>query len=214
MNSRKDKLVALKEFVDLETGKVDREAFVYENTLYEKSVKMKSLAGRISRCKKCPGLNIKRFTESTPGWGNVNSPIFFIGQSLHEPGVSSGIPFVLGCGYCIDAALRLSGLLRKDIFMTNVVHCHPEKNRSSTVEEKNSCLEYLAKEIEIVKPRMIIALGNDAKEAIAEFTILKKEDRKVIKIKHPASFMYSTPEERIDWIVKLSLEIDKVVGDL
>jgi len=211
MTSRKDKLVALKQFADLETGKIYIDQFDYERTLYEKAIKMKSLAAKIKKCKKCPGLNVKRFTENCPGWGNLNSLIFFIGQSLHEPGVSSGIPFTLGSGYCIDAALRLSGLLRKDVFMSNVVHCHPERNRASMTEEKKNCFKFLWNEIQIVQPSLVVALGNDAKETVNDLLMSYSYNPppKVIRIKHPASFAYSAPEERIDWIVKLSLEMDK-----
>lgn len=211
--SRKTKLVTLKEFANLQTGQLHTDSFGYENLLYTKAVKMKALNAKIARCKKCPGLNIKRFTENCPGWGDLNSPIFFVGQSLHEPGVLSGLPFILASGYSIDAALRLSGLLRKDVFMSNVVHCHPEGNRGSTAEEKKNCLHFLLKELYIVNPKLTVALGNDAKEAMQELQEEWKEPgAKVIKIKHPASFMYSAPEDRIDWIVKLSLEMDKCLN--
>ena len=204
--SKRDKLVALKEFCNLETGELDYSYFEYENTLYTKAVRMKALAARITKCKRCEGLNIKRFTESTPGWGNLNASIFFVGQSLHEPGVSSGLPFIKGSGYSIDAALRLSGLLRKDVFFSNVIHCHPPQNKDTTPKEKENCLAYLFKEIEIVQPNLLVLLGNDAKQAV---TMELVEEIKILKIKHPATFMYSAPELRVGWIVKLSMEIDK-----
>jgi DNA polymerase len=217
LETRRDKLVKLQELMDLEDGTLYTDTFEYENSLYEKAIKLKSLAARIGRCKLCPGLNVKRFTESAPGWGNPCSPILFVGQSLHEPGVCSGLPFIKGCGYCIDAALRLSGLLRKDVFLTNVVHCHPEKNRTSTAKEKKNCRKYLIQELQIIKPKLIVAMGNDAKEAITD--ILRTTfvgdfpkvlvDAKILRVKHPAAFMYGSPEERQDWIVKLSLEMDK-----
>ena len=197
----------------METGKLFIDKFDYENSLYEKAVKMKALNAKIARCRKCPGLNIKRYTEGCPGWGDLNAKIFFIGQSLHEPGILSNLPFILGCGYSIDAALRLSGLQRKDVFMTNVIHCHPEKNRGSTAEEKANCLPFLLQELYIVNPKLTIALGNDAKEAVQELQEEWKEPgAKVLKIKHPASFMYAAPEERIGWIIKLSLEMDKCLS--
>lgn len=213
MKNRKTKLVALKQFADLQTGQLHTDSFDYENTLYTKAVKMKALNAKIAKCKKCPGLNIKRFTENCSGWGDLNSPIFFVGQSLHEPGVLSGLPFILASGYCIDAALRLSSLLRKDVFMSNVVHCHPEKNRGSMAEEKDNCLKFLNTEIDIVQPKLIVALGNDAKEALRDLPPFNKDGskNKILKIRHPASFMYSAPEDRIDWIVKLSLEMDKCI---
>lgn len=211
--SKKDKLVYLQHFADLETGKLDESAFDYENSLYRKALKMKPLVGRIARCKRCPGLNQKRHTESCPGWGNLNADIFFIGQSLHEHGVVTGLPFILASGYSIDAALRLSGLLRKDVFMTNVVHCHPLGNRGSTDTEKKNCLRFLKSEIEIVWPKLVVALGNDAKQTVEMFDSRGDfgKNFKILKVKHPASFIYSAPEDRIQWIVKLSLEMDKVL---
>jgi DNA polymerase len=217
VTNRKEKLVLLKTMLDLETGKVDTDAFEWENQLYEKSVQMKALNARIRSCTSCPGLNIKRFTEGCPGWGDLNAKVFFIGQSLHSPGVSSDLPFILGCGYILDAALRLSGLLRKDVFLSNCCHCHPPKNRATTDEEKKNCLQYVLKEICIVRPQLIVALGNDAKAVMEYFesrtSYSKKEKQykpKILKVKHPASFMYSSPEERVSWIVKLSKEIDRV----
>jgi len=207
--TRKDKLVLLQSFLNLETGKVNEQAFKYENSLYKKAIEKKSLDARIRKCRLCKGLNIKRFTDSCPGWGDLNAKILFVGQSLHKPGIISGLPFILGSGYCLDAALRLSGLLRKDVFFSNVVHCHPEGNRASTDEEKENCLPFLAEEISIVRPELIVALGNDAKWAI-NHSLIQRFGFKSVCMKHPASFMYAAPEERANWIVKLSLKIDRV----
>ena len=215
MKTRKDKLVILENFLDLETGKIDESAFDWENQLYDKAVQMKALNNKIRKCTLCPGMNIKRYTECCPGWGNLNSPVFFIGQSLHTPGILSDIPFILGCGYVLDASLRLSGLLRKDVFISNTVHGHPPGNRASTDEEKNNCVGYLANEVQIVKPQLVVAHENDAKDTLnyllTHSPLLVKV--KVLRIKHPASFMYASSELRIDWIIKLSLEIDKVYKD-
>ena len=215
MKTRKDKLVILEDFLDLETGEIDKASFEYENTLYDKAVQMKSLNNKIRKCSLCPGMNIKRYTECCPGWGNLNSKVFFIGQSLHTPGIMSDIPFILGCGYVLDASLRLSGLLRKDVFISNTVHGHPPGNRASTDEEKTNCLRHLMTEIEIVKPELLVALGNDAQWTIKEMAMTGfcTGVNKVYCIKHPASFMYASSELRIDWIIKLSLEIDKVYKD-
>jgi len=198
--------------VNLETGDFNEPAFDYENDLYSKAIKKKSLDVKLRNCSLCPGLNIKRCTEVCPGWGNLNAKVFFIGQSAHRPAVLSDLPFIIGCGYAIDAALRLSGLLRRDVFITNVVHCHPGKNRASTDDEKKNCLPFLQEEIDIVQPELIIALGNDAQWAFEQIRGQggKWAAHKPLNIKHPASFMYSAPEERVGWIVKLSQEIDKV----
>lgn len=209
--TRKDKFVALKEFANLETGRLDVSKLDYEYTLYKKSVRYKPLCSKIRKCTRCPGMNLKKITESACGWGNVCSPVFFIGQSLHEPGVESGIPFITGSGNCLDVALRLSGLTRRDVFITNVVHCHPPENRASMFQEKSNCFRFLVDELRIVQPRLIVAMGNDAKEAVHKVREMELFEQKVkyYNVKHPASFMYSSPEDRPEWVVKLSLEIDK-----
>jgi len=215
LSSKQDKLVALQELADLETGTLYTDKFAHETMLYGKALKFRVLAKKITRCKMCSGLNIRRFTEGCPGWGNLNAKIFFIGQSLHEPGMLSGLPFIKGSGYSIAAALRLSGLQWHDVFFSNVVHCHPENNRASTEKEKDNCREWLSQEIAIVHPTMLVAMGNDAKQYIQYLLPLMNDPHsykpKIYKIRHPASFMYAAPEQRIDWIVKLSLKMDTVL---
>lgn len=211
--SRADKLVKLSEFMDLEHGVLDESRFQEEATLLDKGTQFKVLAAKIKRCKKCPGLNVKRLTECVPGWGNLNAQVMFVGQSLHMPGMVSAVPFVGGSGLLIIAALRLSGLNRQDCFWTNVLHGHPENNRTSTEKEKKNCLPFLKKELEIVRPKLVVAMGNDAKEGIDEMRVLDKW--KVLKLKHPAAILRNgVPEQVSDWIVKLSIEIDRTIkGD-
>jgi len=203
--TRAEKLTELQKYMNLETGVIDESAFVWENSLYEKGLRKKILDSKILNCGKCEGMNIKRLSEACCGWGDLNADIFFVGQSLHRVGMLTGLPFIQGSGYMLDAALRLSGLTRYDVFISNVVHCHPPGNRGSTESEKKNCLPYLREELSIVEPKMVVALGNDAKEALNELNV------KALCMTHPAKFMYSEPEGRYNWIVKLSLEMDKVL---
>ena len=212
MKSRKDKLVALREFIDLETGEVYEDKFDWENILYEKAVKKKSLDAKIFKCNRCDDLNIVRYSESASGWGNLNSPYFFIGQSLHKFGVSSGVPFIKGSGYAIDAALRVIGLTRWDVYLTNVVLCHPPNNRSSSMQEKENCLPFLKQQLDIVKPEMVICLGSDAAWAIQRLRMKSNKRQKIVKMRHPASFCYSAPEARVEFIIKLATELEKILG--
>lgn len=203
--TRAEKLTHLQQFCNLETGELDKAAFGKEDLLLEKATAMKVLTGKIKRCRKCEGMNLTRITEGCPGWGNLNADVVFVGQSLHAPGMVSQIPFIGGSGLAIIAALRLSGLRRRDCFWTNTVHCHPEGNRRSSEAEKKNCLGFLQQEIEIVRPKLLVLMGNDAKEA--DLTLWDEITERCVK--HPASFMYAAPEKRVNWIVKLSLEIDK-----
>ena len=209
MSKRSDKLEYLSKFCNLETGDFNDEAFADLDLLYEKGRRFHKLSQRIRCCNLCDGMNIGRVTENCPGWGNLNAEIMFVGQSLHEPGMYSQLPFILGSGLIIDAALRLSNIDRHDCFWTNVVMCHPERNRPSTDEEKENCLSYLFEELDIVQPRIVVALGKDAEQGVGKYMEQREYEWKYLHYQHPASLLYSSPESRPNWIIKLSLDLDK-----
>ncbi len=210
MSLRSRKLEHLSKFCNLETGELDKDSFADLDLLYQKGRQYHRLCQRIRLCNECPGMNIGRVTECCPGWGNLNADVMFIGQSLHEPGMYSQIPFIGGSGLIIDAALRLSGINRRDYFWTNVVKCYPERNRPSTEEEKKGCWEYLATEISIIQPRIVVSFGKDAKWAAEKYkSEYNDETRKWLFYAHPISLIYSSPEARPNYIVKMSLDIDK-----
>lgn len=179
---------------------------------------MSSLKQRIKTCQRCPGLNIPGVTEAAPGYGNLNSPIVIIGQSLCGPCMTTQIPFTGGSGRIIDKAIQLAGLSKHDLFITNVVHCHPPDNRTSKPEEISNCSEYLQIELQIVQPRLIIAVGKDATQWIEKccpkkvvlcmdnlkIEQLSSEHVAVINIPHP-SFMLRQPlQKRHEYIVELA----------
>ena len=177
-------------------------------------------------CVKCEGLNEKGISEAAPGWGNLFARVFFVGQSLCTQCMSTMVPFTEGSGYYIDAALRLSGLRRTDVFFSNVVHCHPSGNRTSTPEEKRLCLPYLFEEFDLIKPKLIILMGNDAIKTVGphckgyvynrshyntwDHTSCKqKHDSKAIGMYHPAYFLRRGGAGAINWVIELSLILDK-----
>jgi len=121
---------------------------------------------KIAKCKQCPGMNIRRITQSAPGFGNVNSPIMMIGQSLCHECMKTQIPFTGGSGLIVDRILNELKILKKDIFITNLLHCHPIGNRPSRPNEIKNCLPYLIKEINIVKPKIIIGFGTDVRKHV------------------------------------------------
>ena len=204
-NTRSQKLIELQKYMNLETGIIDETAFAWENGLYEKGLRKKILDCQIQKCGLCEGLNVKRLSEACCGWGDLNADIFFVGQSLHKAGMMTNLPFIGGSGYMVDAALRLSGLLRKDVFISNTTHCHPPGNRQSSEGEKENCLPFLREDLNIVEPSLVVGLGVDAKQALESLGV------KAFCATHPAKFMYSEPESRYGWILKLSLQIDKVL---
>jgi DNA polymerase len=123
----------------------------------------------IASCRRCEEMNIDRVTASAPGYGCLTSPVALVGQSLCEKCMESQIPFTGGSGELIDAGIKLAGREKKDVFISNAVHCHPPKNRASHQHEIVNCAPFLHRELEIVRPRLVITLGRDAERVVSFF---------------------------------------------
>ncbi|MCP5006480.1 MAG: hypothetical protein GY941_21460 [Planctomycetes bacterium] len=199
-------LERLARWVDLETGKVLPDAFEWERKLYDKAVRMKRMNKKLKACKRCKGLNCPGSTEVCPSWGNLNAEVAIVGQSAHRYAVKSDMPFIQQSGDFLDAACRLSNIRRDRLFITNVLHCCSERNRASKEVWKDHCREWLATELQIVNPEIVVCLGNDAK-----YVVGKIWTGKAVAMVHPAAFLHSSSgsELIVDWVIKLSNVIDK-----
>lgn len=127
------------------------------------------LDNEIKNCRRCVGMNIAHVTASAPGHGSLDSPVALIGQSLCEKCMKTQVPFTGGSGELIDEAIKRAGHDKVDVFISNVVHCHPPKNRPSHEHEIVNCSPFLHRELEIVRPRLVITLGRDAERAVTFF---------------------------------------------
>ncbi|MBE5513766.1 glycosylase [Mycobacteroides abscessus subsp. abscessus] len=128
-----------------------------------------ALDDEIARCRRCDGMNIPGVTASAPGYGCLTSPAALVGQSLCEKCMDSQVPFTGGSGDLIDAGIQLAGLEKRDVFISNAVHCHPPKNRPSHEREIVNCSPFLHRELDIVRPRLVITLGRDAERVMRFF---------------------------------------------
>lgn len=127
------------------------------------------LDNEIKTCQRCDGMNIAPGTLSAPGYGSLTSPVALVGQSLCEKCMETQIPFTGGSGDLIDDSIERAGLTKEDLFTSNAVHCHPPKNRASHAHEIVNCSPFLHRELEIVRPRLVITLGRDAERVVAFF---------------------------------------------
>lgn len=132
--------------------------------LQNRDMSIERLSSEIKGCAKCTGLNSEKFgTQNAPGYGNHHSEIVFIGQSLcGKPCIESQIPFTGGSGRLLDQAFERAGVKKCDVYITNVVKCHPPKNRASFPYEIANCVSYLDQELALIKPNEIVCLGKDA----------------------------------------------------
>ncbi|WP_163889994.1 uracil-DNA glycosylase [Mycolicibacterium hippocampi] len=127
------------------------------------------LDNEIRACRRCDGMNKAGVTQAAPGWGDLHSPVMIIGQSLCKQCMKPQEPFFEGSGSLLNQILRLAGRAKDETFISNVVHCHPPKNRRSHDHEIVNCSSYLHRELELVRPRLVIGLGKDAQRVLSFF---------------------------------------------
>lgn len=208
MHKKAAKLQRLADVMDLETGEILDGVFADERVRYDKAVRMKRVVRRLRECRRCKGMNVPGVTEVCVPWGNLNADIVIVGQSPHKLAVKSDVPFVLESGLFLDAACRLSGIRRDELLIYNAVACHPVNNRASKDEWKEQCRPYLGEVLDIVFPRLVVTLGNDA-----AYSVSKVWTGKTYHATHPAAFLHGSygSDVVIDWVVKLSDQFDKVL---
>ncbi len=97
-----------------------------------------------------------------PGEGNLNAEVMFVGEAPGANEDDQGRPFVGAAGQLLTQAINSAGVQRQEVYITNVVKCRPPGNRTPTDEEIDACVGYLFEELAMVRPKVVVALGNTA----------------------------------------------------
>lgn len=125
---------------------------------------LEAIAGEIRACRKCPLCEGRRHT--VPGEGNPAARLVLVGEGPGQTEDETGRPFVGRAGELLTDILRAIGLERQDVFICNVVKCRPPQNRKPLPDESAACLPYLEGQLGLIRPRVILALGATAAEAL------------------------------------------------
>jgi DNA polymerase len=113
----------------------------------------------------CPDL-ASQATQLVMGDGNPDADIVFIGEAPGKNEDEQGIPFVGAAGKFLNEMLATIDLKREDIYITNIVKYRPPNNRDPLPEEKAEFLPYLHKQLEIIKPKLIVTLGRHSMDVL------------------------------------------------
>ena len=140
---------------------------------------MKKLSQMIKRCRKCPLWRYRK--NPVPGEGPLNSKLFFVGEAPGRLEDETGRPFVGPSGKFLEKLLNSIGLKRKNVFLTGIVKCRPPNNRKPTRKEIEACKRYTLKQIEIIRPSLIIVLGATASEGLLDIRKIGKLHGKIIE---------------------------------
>ena len=175
---------------------------------------LKKIKDEVLKCQKCSLFKTRKF--SVIGQGNHQAKIIFIGEA---PGASenlTGVPFCGAAGKILDELLESIGIKKEDVYIANILKCRPPGNRNPEKKEIEDCTPYLEKQIKIINPKVICALGNFSTGFILEKYGLKDQiqgiskihgkifdplvnenDLKIISFYHPAAAAYNSNMKEI-----------------
>ncbi len=124
----------------------------------------KDVEQHVAACTYCP---LSR-TRNRPvmGLGDHQADLMLIAEAPGGEEDLQGLPFVGRSGEVLDKLLRDCGLTRKEIYMTNILKCHPPGNRDPKEEEKEACISHLKYEMFLLKPKVVVCLGCVAAQRI------------------------------------------------
>ena len=122
------------------------------------------IAEAVARCRSCPLCQGR--TNVVPGEGNPVARLVLVGEGPGQTEDETGRPFVGRAGELLTGILGAIGLARDEVFICNVVKCRPPQNRKPLPDEIGACDPYLQAQLELIRPKVILALGATAAEAL------------------------------------------------
>lgn len=176
------------------------------------------LSAEINQCQKC-GLGRLRL-KAVPGDGPEHASIMFIGEAPGWHENQQGKPFVGPSGQFLDELLAEINLRRADVYIANVIKCRPPDNRDPLPEEIAACADYLARQMAIIKPKVVVTLGRYSMakffggESISRIhgQPRKVEDILVFPMYHPAAALHQ-PRLRQELVADIK-KLPAILGDM
>jgi len=159
---------------DAETG-----GQVVRAPMVEKAEAIAALRERVLPCVKCAHL-AKARRNVVFGVGNIDAELMFVGEAPGADEDKEGEPFVGAAGQLLTKIIQAMGLSRQVVYIANILKCRPDTpgqaygNRKPTLEEMQTCLPYLEAQIDLIKPKVMVALGGTAVEGLLGLTGIMK----------------------------------------
>jgi len=164
------------------------------------------LQTEVAGCTKCALCETR--TQTVFGTGNKNADWLLIGEAPGQHEDEQGKPFVGNAGQLLTEMIRAMGLTREEVFITNIIKCRPPRNRDPHADEVESCHDYLQRQLAIIQPKIILAVGRIAAQTLLDTDLpLARLRAKVhtlnntplVVVYHPAYLLRSLLEKRKAW---------------
>ncbi|MBV8437166.1 MAG: uracil-DNA glycosylase [Silvibacterium sp.] len=173
----------------------------------DRSVALRAIQDELDNCTRCPLAFQGRHTIVF-GDGNPDARLMFIGEGPGADEDAQGLPFVGRAGQLLNNMITAMGLKRSDVYIANIVKCRPPQNRVPEPEEANTCAPFLFRQIDVIRPEVIVALGSTAatyllggKSPLARLRGRIHETRgaKLIVTYHPAYLLRDPSQKKETW---------------
>jgi len=161
----------------------------------------------VAGCQKCD--LCKTRTQTVFGSGNKNPDWLLIGEAPGQSEDQQGLPFVGNAGQLLTEMLRACGLSRDEVFITNILKCRPPNNRDPKPDEIANCHDYLERQLALLQPKIIVAVGRIAAQALLNThdpigklrgKVHQFGSTPLVVIYHPAYLLRSLSEKRKAWL--------------
>jgi uracil-DNA glycosylase family 4 len=177
-----------------------------------------ALQAEVANCTKC-ALCATR-TQTVFGSGSKQADWMLVGEAPGQHEDEQGLPFVGKAGLLLTEMLRAIGLNREDVFITNILKCRPPNNRDPQADEVESCNDYLQQQQKLIQPKIILAVGRIAAQALLKTNeplsrlrgkVHTFNNTPVVIVYHPAYLLRSLSEKRKAWLdLQLAIRTVKV----
>jgi DNA polymerase len=184
-------------------GSPDRELF---SGLAASLESLDAVSGAIASCTRCP--LYATATNPVPGQGNPNANLMLVGEAPGATEDEQGLAFVGAAGQLLTKILGAVSLSREDVFICNVLKHRPPGNRNPMPDEVKACSPFLVRQIELVQPKVILALGTFAAQTLLETKLAISKLRgqlhryygvPLVVTYHPAALLRNPSWKRPTW---------------
>ncbi len=170
---------------------------------------LEGISKDLANCTRCQLCQSRQTVVS--GEGNPQASLVFIGNAPGEEEDQQGRPFTDAAGQLLDRMIQAIGLKRQDVYMTTIVKCKPPGNRIPEFEERNTCFPFLDRQLQIIRPKIVIALGEFAAQTLlqteAKITELRgvihpyplRPEIRVMPTYHPAYLLKNPAAKKESW---------------
>ncbi len=166
-----------------------------------------AVRAEIGDCTRCKLHTLGR-TQVVFGVGNPNADLMFVGEAPGADEDVQGVPFVGRAGQLLTKIIEAIGMTREDVYIANVIKCRPPQNRNPEPDEVETCEPFLFRQIDIIHPKVIVALGKFGAQTLLRTLdpisrlrgrVFDYRGAKLIPTFHPAYLLRNPSSKREVW---------------